>query len=81
VEHLTERVRQSDAAKLARQRCAQASRAYLQTGGIIQKEDVNCMKCVKQDYNELVEKNRLRPQWRKVMAELQDYCLAKGIIV
>jgi hypothetical protein len=57
VEHLTERVRQSDAAKLAHQRRAQASRAHLQTGGIIQKEDVNYIKCVKQDYNELVEKN------------------------
>jgi hypothetical protein len=61
VEHLTERVRQSDAAKLARQRRAQASRAHLRTGGIIRKEDVNRMKRVKQDYNELVEKNRLRP--------------------
>jgi hypothetical protein len=61
VEHLTERVRQSDAATLARQRRAQASRAHLRTGGIIRKEDVNRMKRVKQDYNELVEKNRLRP--------------------
>lgn len=81
VEHLTERVRESDAAKLARQRRAQASRAHLQIGGIMRKEEVTRMKRIRQDYDELVEKNRLRPQWRKVMAELQEYCLAKGIIV
>ena len=47
----------------------------------MRKEEVTRMKRIRQDYDELVEKNRLRPQWRKVMAELQEYCLAKGIIV
>jgi hypothetical protein len=59
VDELTERVAQSDAAKQARQRRANASRAHIGTGGIVRKEEVTRIKRIKQDYDELLEKNRL----------------------
>jgi hypothetical protein len=79
--HLIEELRQdlttTTAAQQAKKERARASRRRIQTGGVVSSMELDRMARTEKNVDELMEKNRLRKKWRKVVNEFMEVALAR----